>query len=96
VQDAELSARHASVEVSDASAVLAMKAATSLGIRVTILIAVAMALVIKHTVFGTYVCALGSNKDAAHLSLRDSTTAIGKEFDVVAAAVAVIRARSYA
>ena len=56
-----------SPEASDALAVLATKTATSPGIWITILLAVAMALVLKRTVFGTYTYALGSNEDTARL-----------------------------
>jgi ribose transport system permease protein len=56
-----------SPEASDALAALATKTATSPGIWITILLAVAMALVLKRTVFGTYTYALGSNEDTARL-----------------------------
>jgi len=56
-----------SPEASDALAVLATKTATSPGIWITILLAVAMALVLKRTVFGTYTYAIGSNEDTARL-----------------------------
>jgi len=56
-----------SPETSDALAALATKTATSPGIWITILLAVAMALVLKRTVFGTYTYALGSNEDTARL-----------------------------